>query len=273
MDQPGSTENFAGRLQALRVRSGQSYEDLARRTFTSRSTLHRYCTGAGLPVDDEVVTRLGAACGADPTELDDLVRRWKAALAERNSGSPLGSPAPAGVPVEPAPPTDGLGAGSAGPRRARWVAAGVAVVVAGGAGFALRGAGADASAQGSEVCASRTGVIRADGPSGAFSTTWTAEQVCPNRASAPVFLTPLTREDDLSAQAGTLYSTESWFVCWTTGRMHAGGNRVWYYTQGDVSHPDHRDRRAWGFVPAVFVNAVTDPVPGMPQCPGMPLTS
>lgn len=143
------------------------------------------------------------------------------------------------------------------------------LVVAGAAGVALQGGGEDAQASADDVCANRTDVTRADGPSGAFDATWAADQLCPNQPNTPVFLTPLANENDTAAQAGTLYSTESWFVCWTAGRMHAGGNRIWYYTQGDVSHPDHRDRRAWGFVPARYLDTVVDPDPGTPQCPAL----
>ncbi len=42
----------------------------------------------------------------------------------------------------------------------------------------------------------------------------------------------------------TLRSTNSWFDCWVTGDLHAGGNRTWYHTEGD-------DYGHWGFVPAV----------------------
>lgn len=108
------------------------------------------------------------------------------------------------------------------------------------------------------MCANRDGVTRIDGPSGAFDASWAADQLCPNQPNTPVFLTPLANENDTAAQAGTLYSTESWFVCWTAGRMHAGGNRIWYYTQGDVSHPDHRDRRALIGVAAGRLSACAD---------------
>ncbi|GAA0628484.1 hypothetical protein GCM10009547_35160 [Sporichthya brevicatena] len=281
MDRPAGADGFADLLQELRVRSGRSYDDLARATFTSRSTLHRYCTGAGLPVDDDVVLRLGEACGADPGELDDLVRRWKTALADRESGAVR--PAPAAVePSAPDPlPVEPEGAEAVGPapgrsrRRAVLLAAGLAVVVlAGAVVVTVRGGDAPASAgptgaTGEDVCVNRSDVRRADGPTGAFDATWTADQLCPNEPNVPVFLTPLAREDDPGAQAGTLYSTESWFVCWTAGRLHSGGNRIWYYTQGDVSHPDHRDRRAWGFVPARYLDTVVDPDPGTPQCPAL----
>ena len=42
----------------------------------------------------------------------------------------------------------------------------------------------------------------------------------------------------------TSRTTTSWFTCWGTGQLHAGGNTTWYYTQGD-------DNGHWGWVPAV----------------------
>src|SRR5262249_20194096 len=39
------------------------------------------------------------------------------------------------------------------------------------------------------------------------------------RASAPV--------------VDTLRTSYSWFICWGTGELHAGGNTTWYYTEGD----------------------------------------
>ena len=41
-----------------------------------------------------------------------------------------------------------------------------------------------------------------------------------------------------------LESNPSWFDCWATGELHAGGNTTWYHTQGD-------DNDNWGFVAAV----------------------
>lgn len=50
-----------------------------------------------------------------------------------------------------------------------------------------------------------------------------------------------------SWQVDTLRTTYSWFNCWTTGSLHAGGNRTWYKTTGD-------DHGASGFVPASAVH-------------------
>jgi hypothetical protein len=61
-----------------------------------------------------------------------------------------------------------------------------------------------------------------------------------------------------------LESNPSWFDCWATGELHAGGNTTWYHTQGD-------DNGDWGFVPAVDLNTASsfDANPsaqGLPAC-------
>jgi hypothetical protein len=61
---------------------------------------------------------------------------------------------------------------------------------------------------------------------------------------------------------GHLESNPSWFVCWTRGARHGGGNDVWYYTQGDHS-AGKKHLKAWGFVPAERVITLTDPDPGV----------
>ena len=47
-----------------------------------------------------------------------------------------------------------------------------------------------------------------------------------------------------------LRTTDSWFTCWTTGDLHAGGNHAWYYTEGD-------DNAHWGYVPAVDLHTTS----------------
>ncbi|ARZ66185.1 hypothetical protein M1P56_19805 [Streptomyces sp. HU2014] len=71
------------------------------------------------------------------------------------------------------------------------------------------------------------------------------------------FLAPVT---------GLLKTTTSWFVCWTLGDPHPGGNSVWYYTQGQetVQIPSVL---AWGSIPANYLWTDKDPYPGLPRCP------
>jgi len=65
---------FAERLRELKDRSGRSYQALGRRCGLSSSTVHRYCSGAGVPMEFEPVARLARACGADRAELTELHR-------------------------------------------------------------------------------------------------------------------------------------------------------------------------------------------------------
>jgi len=70
------TGSLAELLAGLKLRSGLSYEALARRTHLSRSTLHRYCTGLGVPVSVAAAESIGHACGATVEELAELGDRW-----------------------------------------------------------------------------------------------------------------------------------------------------------------------------------------------------
>lgn len=63
---------------------------------------------------------------------------------------------------------------------------------------------------------------------------------CNNAAGSPIH----TSATGGSTVVDHLRTTTSWFDCWTTGEMHAGGNTTWYHTEGD-------DAGRWGFVPAV----------------------
>ena len=61
-----------------------------------------------------------------------------------------------------------------------------------------------------------------------------------------------------------LRTTYSWFDCWGTGDLHAGGNTTWYYTLGD-------DNGNWGWIAAVDVSTTSDfdsnpSARGLPRC-------
>ena len=95
MSESKALGEFAALLEDLKVRSGRSYEALARRIGLGPSTLHRYCTGRSLPTEASLVTRIAAVCGADPRETQALVRLWHVADAVRHR------PALADAPNEP----------------------------------------------------------------------------------------------------------------------------------------------------------------------------
>lgn len=56
-----------------------SYSELGRKTHTSSSTLHRYCTGKTVPPDYHTVARIAAACEATDNDLVALLRHWRMA--------------------------------------------------------------------------------------------------------------------------------------------------------------------------------------------------
>ncbi|WP_205660506.1 helix-turn-helix domain-containing protein [Amycolatopsis antarctica] len=74
-----ASEGLADLLLALKERSGLSYSELARRTYTSSSTLHRYCLGKGVPGDYQSVAKIAQECGASDDELHELLLRWRRA--------------------------------------------------------------------------------------------------------------------------------------------------------------------------------------------------
>ncbi|WP_345637194.1 helix-turn-helix domain-containing protein [Streptomyces thinghirensis] len=59
---------LAAALLGLKERSGLSYRQLGCRVFISSSTLHRYCSGQGVPGEFDLVLRIARECGANPAE-------------------------------------------------------------------------------------------------------------------------------------------------------------------------------------------------------------
>jgi transcriptional regulator with XRE-family HTH domain len=96
VNRPDGERELAAALRRLKERGGLSYQELGQRVFISSSTLHRYCTGKGVPGDYDIVVRLARECRAEPTELNDLLRYWEAATGEgpgsRSGGRSGGKP-------------------------------------------------------------------------------------------------------------------------------------------------------------------------------------
>ncbi|MFL6120499.1 ATP-binding protein, partial [Actinophytocola sp.] len=63
-------------MEELKVRSGRSYQALARRAGLSSSTLHRYCTGKIVPTDGRVLRYFAKACGVGSHEETTLLHLW-----------------------------------------------------------------------------------------------------------------------------------------------------------------------------------------------------
>ncbi|MFI5910736.1 helix-turn-helix domain-containing protein [Dactylosporangium sp. NPDC051541] len=108
-----ASSELAQRLTTLKEATGCSYTELAARAALSRSSVHRYCSGTGVPPDFDTVSRLARACGAGRGELLDLHRMWVLATTRPAPGKP---PEPALVPA-PAPPP---AADRPPPSRRRW---------------------------------------------------------------------------------------------------------------------------------------------------------
>jgi len=70
---------------------------------------------------------------------------------------------------------------------------------------------------------------------------------CPNSADAAIRATPTNNGDVVNH----LRSTTSWFDCWSSGDLHAGGNTTWYHTLGD-------DNGNWGWVAGVDLSTPDD---------------
>lgn len=83
-DRLEDAQEFSALLTELKERSGLSYTELGRRTFTTSSTLHRYCTGASVPRDYNVVATIAKGCGATSDELTNLLRCWTAAVRQQS---------------------------------------------------------------------------------------------------------------------------------------------------------------------------------------------
>ncbi|MGW3096675.1 helix-turn-helix domain-containing protein [Streptomyces sp. NPDC001102] len=107
-------EKFAAHLRMLKDRSGRGYDRLGKEAGVSGSSLHRYCSGLGVPADYRVVHAFARVCGASAEELREVHRLW--ALADSDRDAPAGSgeesrepesgahEAPV-LPAEAAPPT------------------------------------------------------------------------------------------------------------------------------------------------------------------------
>src|SRR5262249_30797240 len=65
---------------------------------------------------------------------------------------------------------------------------------------------------------------------------------CTNMAPASLHSSPRFA----SAITNHLRTPLSWFTCWGTGDLHAGGTTTWYYTVGD-------ENESWGWVPGADV--------------------
>lgn len=95
------TDHLCERLSELKERSGRSYDWLARRTHTSKSSVQRYCTGRGLPPTFGTVESIALACGADRAEVTELFRLWARIDASPDQNRDDADPAASAYPSDP----------------------------------------------------------------------------------------------------------------------------------------------------------------------------
>ncbi|MEU8269489.1 helix-turn-helix transcriptional regulator [Sphaerisporangium sp. NPDC049002] len=88
MKTPAEAERLTARLRVLKDRSGSSFESLARRSGISRSSLHRYYSGASFPASYETVHAFARACGASEEELRELRKLWAVVDITRSMSLP-----------------------------------------------------------------------------------------------------------------------------------------------------------------------------------------
>ena len=97
-------ERLAFQLRLLKGRAGLSFEALASRTGIGKSSLHRYCAGAKIPVDPGVIFAFAKACGASREEFQELHGLWSVAdIARSQSTFPAQRNSERRQPAETAP--------------------------------------------------------------------------------------------------------------------------------------------------------------------------
>ncbi|MEU5275208.1 helix-turn-helix domain-containing protein [Streptomyces asoensis] len=89
------TDKFAACLRMLKERSGRGYDRLGKEAGVSGSSLHRYCSGLGVPTDYRVVHSFAKVCGASAEELRELHRLWALADTDRDAAAGTTKESPA----------------------------------------------------------------------------------------------------------------------------------------------------------------------------------
>ncbi|WP_207939122.1 hypothetical protein, partial [Actinomadura darangshiensis] len=108
-------------------------------------------------------------------------------------------------------------------------------------------------AGGSEGCQRVSGTIE----DSRMKRSWDHLFQCPNRPRVAVY-----QEAGFGTEIAVLETDPSWFICWTRGRPHSGGNDIWYYTQGDRA-TRMPELNGWGYVPASDLKVEDAPDPAI----------
>ncbi|GES12507.1 hypothetical protein Amac_061040 [Acrocarpospora macrocephala] len=256
---------MAAYLRQLKGKTGRSYDALAKRLGVGKSTLHRYCSGEGVPPRFTLLEQFAKECRASQAEIIELHRRWVRAQTVQLPEAESGADQPAEPPEAPLPPSpESPPPAKRYPpflrnRRTWWTLAGLAALVMGAVLIWRPGQDFIADAETAHLCTERSGVKHVDARQGGH--VWTRDFVCANRPDTPLYVNVGSTE-----KIAVLDTPKSWFVCWELGRVQSDGGRVWYYTRGDRSEPGKERWEGWGFVGAEHVDATTHPLPNMPRC-------
>ncbi|WP_425542255.1 helix-turn-helix domain-containing protein [Acrocarpospora corrugata] len=76
LSEPSAIEDLATYLRQLKDKTGRSYDALARRLGVGKSTLHRYCSGEGVPPRFTLLEQFAKECRASQAEVIELHQRW-----------------------------------------------------------------------------------------------------------------------------------------------------------------------------------------------------
>ncbi|MFI0368215.1 hypothetical protein ACH35V_10055 [Actinomadura sp. 1N219] len=251
--------DFTGRLRALHEWCGRpKYRALCMRCpGLSPATVSTLIGKNPLTTPPETATaRFVEACLRYRDWPDDRIEtevvRWtahRALLATGDGGAVVTRAEASSVTA-----VDGTGREGAG-RGGRWRGVVAAIVLAGAAaGVAafVVGRGDGGGADGGQ-CHFLRGTIE----DLRRKQTWPHMFQCPNRPGVGVYVEP-----GFGVKVAVLETDPSWFICWTRGEPHSGGNDVWYYTQGDrvTAMPG---LYGWGYVPASDLTGDRAPDPAV----------
>lgn len=262
MTDRGHVKEFAQSLAALKQRSGSSFDALARRLGTSGSTLHRYCSGAAVPGDFQLVEKLARLCGAESAHLKELHRLWILADAVRNAPE---TAAESEVTAPPEPVRVPRWRSLVTPKKA--VSAVVLIGALGSGAVVLKPlilSPADepkhpVAASQPATCVHNRFTTHVDGFHD--GRVWESDFLCPTIPGAT-----LVAMTDFRTPIAVLDSANSWLLCWEARRDSDGKEEIWYYTRGDRMTRGEEPWDGWGFLAADQVQSPQHPVPDMPRC-------
>jgi hypothetical protein len=99
-------DELADFLSSVKQRSGRSYEWIAHKAHSSKSTVQRYCAGSSVPHEFGTVERIARVCGATDDEIRRLFRLWENAAARHAADPPDAQAAAATTADRAAGPAD-----------------------------------------------------------------------------------------------------------------------------------------------------------------------